>query len=135
MYFSNHYATDDTSSMVQNFIKAYNEKYGATPNALAALGYDAAIILFDAIKKVDASGVKLGATDESYQAIIDAMFATDMDCVTGHITFDADNNPIKDARSSRSLTANTPSRQNTNRYADVGGRFPSPKNRLSSKKD
>lgn len=96
LYFANHYAADDTAPIVQNFISAYRDKYGSIPNALAALGYDAALILYDAIQRVDASGVAIGATEESYRAIIDAMFETDLDCVTGHITFDADNNPIKE---------------------------------------
>ena len=32
---------------------------------------------------------------EFYQAVIDQLEATDMDCVTGHITYDANNNPQK----------------------------------------
>ena len=97
LYFANHFAADDTSEIVQNFITAYNKEYNATPNALAALGYDAAHILYSAITAVDTAGtVAVGATAESYQAIIDAMQATDLDCVTGHITFDENGNPIKD---------------------------------------
>ena len=98
MYFSNHYSTDSTSETVQNFIKAYTAKYGEDkiPNALAALGYDAARILCSALVEVDKSGVVLSNTAESYQAVIDAMMKTDLDCVTGHITFDENNNPIKD---------------------------------------
>ncbi|MDD4773953.1 MAG: ABC transporter substrate-binding protein [Eubacteriales bacterium] len=97
LYFANHYAADDPSEVVQNFITSYKDKYGSTPNALAALGYDAAVILYNAIKAVDTAGtVELGATAESYQAIIDAIAATDMECVTGHITFDPNGNPIKD---------------------------------------
>lgn len=97
MYFANHYAADDTSEIVQNFISAYKKMHNSTPNALAALGYDAAVILYNAIKAVDTAGaVPLGATAESYQAIVDALAATDLQCVTGHITFDANGNPIKD---------------------------------------
>lgn len=97
LYFANHYAADDPSEVVQNFITSYKDKYGSTPNALAALGFDATVILYNAIKAVDTAGaVELGATAESYQAIIDAVAATDLECVTGHITFDGDGNPIKD---------------------------------------
>jgi hypothetical protein len=39
--------------------------------------------------------ITIGATAESYQAIIDAIAATSLDCVTGHITFDETGNPIK----------------------------------------
>lgn len=97
LYFANHYAADDTSEIVQNFITSYKKAYDSTPNALAALGYDAAYILYNAIKTVDTAGVvAIGATAESYQAVVDAMAATDLNGVTGHITFDADGNPIKD---------------------------------------
>ena len=87
IYFSNHYTTDDPSEVVQNFIADYQEAYGQTPNALAALGYDAAMILFDAIKR---AGV-YEPSAENWQAIIDALYQTDMQCVTGHITYDQGN--------------------------------------------
>jgi len=87
MYFSNHYTTEDTSEVVQNFIADYEEVYGQTPNALAALGYDAAMILFDAIKRAGVSE----PSAENWQAIIDALYETDMQCVTGHITYDEGN--------------------------------------------
>lgn len=86
LYFANHYSTTDESEIVQNFLTSYKEAYNETPNALAALGYDGAMILVDALKRA-------GSTDA--QAIIDALDATDMDCVTGHVTYDENNNPIK----------------------------------------
>lgn len=95
MYFANHYSADDTSKTVQDFISAYKTAYGETPNALAALGYDATMILYNAIAAAVEKGATIGATADSYQAIIDAMKATDLDCVTGHITFDENNNPVK----------------------------------------
>ena len=87
MFFSNHYTTEDTSDVVQNFIADYEKAYGQTPNALAALGYDAAMILFDAVKR---AGL-YEPSAENWQAIIDALYATDMQCVTGHITYDEGN--------------------------------------------
>ncbi|MDR1874456.1 MAG: ABC transporter substrate-binding protein [Synergistaceae bacterium] len=95
LHFANHYFSDDPSPLVQDFRKNYEAEFGAIPNSLAALGYDAALILFDAIKKAAADGVTIGATPESYQAIIDKMAATDLDCVTGHISF-RNNNPVKE---------------------------------------
>jgi branched-chain amino acid transport system substrate-binding protein len=95
LYFANHYFNDDPSPVVQNFRKDYEAAYGSAPNALAALGYDAAIILFDAMKKAAADGMEIGATPESFQAVIDKMAATDLDGVTGHITF-KNNNPVKE---------------------------------------
>ncbi len=85
-YFVNHYAKSDPSDLVQNFISAYEAKWGKTPNALAALGYDATFIMVEAIKSA-------GSTDA--EAIVTALAATDMDAVTGHITFDANGDPQK----------------------------------------
>lgn len=97
MYLANHYSTNDDSKAVQDFISAYQEAYdGATPVSFSALGYDAAKIMCAAVAKVYEDGVELGASAESYAAIVAALKATDLDCVTGHITFDANNNPVKD---------------------------------------
>lgn len=95
-YYCAGYSKNDTTEAVQNFIKAYEAKYGATPNMFAAQAYDAAAILFAALEKVEAQGLTAG-TDEYKQAVIDAMNATDMDCVTGHVTYDEFNNPEKSA--------------------------------------
>ncbi len=94
MYFANHYSADSDSPVTQAFIKAYTDKYGATPNALAALGYDGAMIVCDALERVNNDGVKIDG-ESSYEAIIEALRATEVDGVTGHITFDENNNPIK----------------------------------------
>ena len=48
-FYSNHYSHQDPSPRVQDFIKKYKAKFGETPDGLAALGYDAARILADAI--------------------------------------------------------------------------------------
>ncbi|MDF2614042.1 MAG: Amino acid-binding protein [Clostridia bacterium] len=86
-YFANHYATDDEDAVVQDFIKAYKDKYeGNTPNALGALGYDAAKIMMEAIEKA-------GSTDG--EKILAALQATDRDGVTGHVTFDENGDPQK----------------------------------------
>jgi branched-chain amino acid transport system substrate-binding protein len=50
-YFSNHYSTDDPTPRVQEFIKNYEAKYGAKPDSLGALGYDAAMVAIEAIKR------------------------------------------------------------------------------------
>lgn len=87
-YFSNHYSPDDTSKEVTDFKTSYNAKYNATPDALAALAYDAGKILFAAIDKA-------GSTDGT--KIKDALKATDLQVVSGKVTFDKDRNPVKDA--------------------------------------
>ncbi len=86
-FFSNHYATEDPDSTVQNFVKKYQDKYHAVPDAMAALGYDAARILADAIKRA-------GSTDSS--ALRKAIAETkDFPGVTGHITIDENRNASK----------------------------------------
>lgn len=85
-YFTNHYSTQDTSEKVQNFIKSYKVKYNEDPSAFSALGYDAAYI-------VKASIEKAGSTDR--KAVVEAMKNINYDGVTGQLTFDAKNNPVK----------------------------------------
>jgi branched-chain amino acid transport system substrate-binding protein len=88
-YFSNHYSTDDPSPVVQKFVTEYKKKYGALPDALAALGYDAAKILVDAISRA-------GSTDGA--RVRDALAATkDFQGVTGTITINKDRNAVKPA--------------------------------------
>jgi branched-chain amino acid transport system substrate-binding protein len=87
-YFSNHFSTEDPDPAVQGFIKKYKAKYNnADPDAMAALGYDAANILADAIKRA-------GGTDS--KKLRDAIAATkDFAGVTGSITIDKDRNASK----------------------------------------
>jgi len=88
-YFSNHYAADSDSPKVQDFVKRYRDKHGEAPDAMAALGYDAAGILADALVRAgDVQGAKLR----------DAIAATrDYDGVTGKISIDENRNARKDA--------------------------------------
>ena len=95
-YYCSGYSVEDTREAVQTFVKNYQAKYGATPNMFAAQAYDAAMILCAALEKAEASGSKAG-TDEYRKAVIAAMKATDMDCVTGHVTYDQYNDPEKSA--------------------------------------
>ena len=81
---------------VLTFVKNYQAKFGATPNMFSAQAYDAAMIMAAAIEKAEASGAKAGS-NEYKAAVIAAMKATDMDCVTGHVTYDQYNNPEKSA--------------------------------------
>lgn len=87
-YFANHYATDDPSPVVQNFIESYKAKYdGESPKSFAALGYDAAVTLFEAMEKA-------GTTDS--EKVVEALKATDLELVSGRTQFDKDGNPIKE---------------------------------------
>jgi branched-chain amino acid transport system substrate-binding protein len=88
-YFSTHFSTQDTSPAVQTFVKKYQDKFKDTPDAMAALGYDSAMILTDAIKKA-------GSTDAA--KIRDALAGEkDFPGASGSITIDANRNASKPA--------------------------------------
>ncbi len=87
-YYSNHYSPDANDPDVKTFVKKYEAKYKITPNALAALGYDATYILVDAIQKAK-------STDPA--KIKAAMMQTNKKFVTGKIKFNAKRNPVKSA--------------------------------------
>ena len=89
-YFSDHYSTDDPSPVVQKFVAEYKKRYNnQLPDALAALAYDAAKILADAMGRAGSTeGPKLR----------DAIAATkDYVGVTGKITIGPDRNAVKPA--------------------------------------
>jgi branched-chain amino acid transport system substrate-binding protein len=86
-YFSNQFSADDPAPVVQEFGKVYQQKFCNRPDNFAALGYDAARVVLDAIKKV-------GSTDSV--AIRDAIARTkDFPGVSGAITIDAKRNASK----------------------------------------
>jgi len=87
-YFTNHFSKDDPSPQVQEFVKKYEAKFGKTPDASAALAYDAMVIMLDAIKRA-------GSTDP--EKIRAALAATNIQVVSGMISFDKNRNPIKSA--------------------------------------
>ncbi len=87
VYFTNHYSPEDPSPVVQNFIAAYTEAYGAESlNALAALAYDAMYMVAQAIETA-------GSTD--LDAIRDAMAGMHYVGVTGDMTLDETGTPDK----------------------------------------
>jgi len=62
-FFSNHFAPDVATAKSQKFVSDFKKKYGQDPTGLGALGYDAAAVLFDAIKrvgKVDPASIREG---------------------------------------------------------------------------
>lgn len=87
-YFTNHYAADDTSAIVQDFVRTYKARFdNKIPDAMAVLGYDAARILFDAISRA-------GSDDPT--KIRDALATTkDFPGVSGTTTIDAQRNARK----------------------------------------
>lgn len=85
-YFTNHFSMEDQSEKIQDFLKDYREAYKEDPSAFSALGYDAVYMMKSAIEKA-------GSTDK--QKIVDALKGIEYDGVTGYLTFDDHNNPIK----------------------------------------
>ncbi|HEV7474437.1 MAG TPA: ABC transporter substrate-binding protein [Pyrinomonadaceae bacterium] len=86
-YFSNHYSPDDVDPIVQKFVGDYKTRYGTVPDALAATAYDAARIMFDAIKR---------ANSLEGPAIRDALAATkEFPGVTGKVTFNENRDAVK----------------------------------------
>jgi branched-chain amino acid transport system substrate-binding protein len=88
-YISNHYSADDPSEMIQKFVHAYRQRYGnLTPDAHAALAYDALRFLAEAIQKSGTEGPKLR----------DALAETkNFGGVTGMISMDRERNAVKSA--------------------------------------
>jgi branched-chain amino acid transport system substrate-binding protein len=89
-FFTNHYAIEDPSPEAKKFLAAYKARFNGTiPDALGGLGYDAAMVLFEAIKRA-------GSTDG--RKIRDEIARTkDHPGVTGKITLDAERNANKPA--------------------------------------
>jgi branched-chain amino acid transport system substrate-binding protein len=88
-YFSTHLAPDEDTPRVKNFVEKFRAKYGETPDSMAALGYDSAMVLADAIKRA-------GTTDGP--KVRDALAATkDFQGVTGKTTIDVNRNASKSA--------------------------------------
>lgn len=87
-YYTNHYSDQDTRQIVQDWVKNYQTEYGAVPDALATLAYDATNLMIAAIQSAgvdDASKVK------------DSLASISWEGVSGTITYDEFHNPIKAA--------------------------------------
>ncbi len=86
-YFTNHFSPDVPWPHSQVFVKAYSERFKREPSALAALGYDATVLLADAITRAKA---------DTPEAIRDAIAETkNFQGSTGKITIDAERNADK----------------------------------------
>ena len=88
-YFTNHFSPADTRPIVQDFVAKYEAKYGSTPDALAALAYDATIILLQSMEAAD-------STDDPVK-VAEAMASGTFPVVSGEISYDATHNPVKAA--------------------------------------
>ena len=86
-YYSTHYSAEDSSPAVQSFVAKFKARFKETPDAMAALGYDSAYVLADAMKRA-------GTTDGP--KVREALAVTrDFPGVTGKTTIDAKRNATK----------------------------------------
>jgi len=85
-YYSNHYFYGDPTPMVHEFVQKYKDRFGATPDGMAALAYDAARVLADSLKR---------AKSTKGNDLRDAIAATkNFQGVTGMITIGPDRNAL-----------------------------------------
>lgn len=88
MTYSDHFSTQSDSELVKGFVEAFKAEYNEEPNvSFSATGYDAALVLTNALQK--------GSVE--YADVVAAIKATDVEGVSGKITFDDHNDPIKSA--------------------------------------
>ena len=90
VYYSTHASAETPTPAMQGFVQRYRARWnGETPNATTTLGYEAGILLFDALRRA-------GTTESA--ALRDAIAATrDSPGVTGAITIDEKRNAAKPA--------------------------------------
>ncbi len=87
--YTDHFTSEAENEVVKAFFTGFEAEYGRTPaSSFNATGYDAALILCEAIKAA-------GGTD--YAKVTAAMKTGTFNCVTGTIVFDDHNDPIKSA--------------------------------------
>ena len=90
VYWTNHYYPGDTSEIVQSFVTAYEDKFGSTPSAFAATGYDCMYMYKAAIEaagSADSADVRDALADTS----------TVYECVSGTFSLDETGTPVKGA--------------------------------------
>lgn len=86
VYFANHYSVKDSSERVQNFINNYKAKFNDEPSSFSALSYDTVYLIKEAMEKA-------GTTEK--EALTKAIKEVQFEGVTGKLTFDEKNNPVK----------------------------------------
>lgn len=85
--YTDHFTNDSSSEAAVRYLKTFEEAYGVKPSlAFSATAYDAALVMCEALKN---------APDNDPQAICDAIKKSVVNGVTGAITFDDHNDPIK----------------------------------------
>ena len=88
-YFSNHYTSESADPRVVDFVAKYKNVYGEIPDGLAAMGYDAALVMIHALKTAETL---------SPEDIRNALAKTqNFEAVTGVISFNENRDAVKAA--------------------------------------
>lgn len=87
-YFTNFYSIEDSNPVSNAFVEAYKKEYGQVPDSMAAMGYDAARLLVDAIKRAnstDAAKITKALTEtKDFASVSGPMYLNDThDAVRG----------------------------------------------------
>ncbi|HZZ42368.1 MAG TPA: ABC transporter substrate-binding protein [Tepidisphaeraceae bacterium] len=86
-FYTNHCSIDDPRPSLQKLVADYRAKYNTDPDAMAITGYDAAMLLFDAIKRAghaNSSDIKTALANTK-----------DFPASTGPMTIDPNRNALK----------------------------------------
>ncbi|MTH55774.1 ABC transporter substrate-binding protein [Bacillus mangrovi] len=89
-FITNHYSSGDPDEKIQKFVEAFKKKYkDKSPDAFAALGYDTAYYIADAVKR--AGG---GDPEKIQKALAETK---DLQLISGNLTLDENHDPVKSA--------------------------------------
>lgn len=110
-YFTTHFSPEDRRGRVRTFVRTFRERFDATPDALAALGYDTAHLVASALTRLrgedprafndlclgggQAGEDRLAAAREKLRDMLST--TSGFDGVTGEITIDESRNALKPA--------------------------------------
>ena len=87
VYYTGHFTPNSEDPMIQDFLAAYKEKFGVEADSFAALAYDAAKLVLQAIETA-------GSSDP--EAVKDAIAeTTGFEGITGTFSLDENHNPVK----------------------------------------
>ncbi len=93
-YYCCAFSASNESDVTKQFIADYEAAYDETPTNFCALGYDAAMVLAAGLTAAEEAGLEAGSEDYK-QAVIDGIFASTVDGVTGSISYEDNGDPVK----------------------------------------
>jgi len=93
-YFTDHFATENATGITKEFIDQYRASYKETPDSVAALTYDSARIMLQAVANAGITGNLQKDRENIKDAIVDLK---DFPGITGYMTFNVNGDPDKTA--------------------------------------